>query len=253
MRCPTSRTCPVSVIIMTRRESTSYSASPFPVFLRSVALTPHSHEELYHNTEDTQTDESYTHPEDIKHFQNHAKIEAEEEALALKAQGLPADPEVEKARGATPAEVAAAALHQDAPGQVVFEAEEEARQARSSAAKAQADRYRAAAAEAKKRGPWSNDFKRPKDKADKLRVGVPCVDLPMLAVAEYPDPVYRAKYRVKRGSFLCALAHPLNLIRLTSCTVATSDPTETKMYTSREGGRGIACIVRIHLYRASCA
>lgn len=27
------------------------------------------HEELYHNTPETQTDESYTHPEDIAHFQ----------------------------------------------------------------------------------------------------------------------------------------------------------------------------------------
>lgn len=26
------------------------------------------HEELYHNTPETQTDESYTHPEDIEHF-----------------------------------------------------------------------------------------------------------------------------------------------------------------------------------------
>jgi hypothetical protein len=162
---------------MTRRESTSCSASArWQSSGRSRDLSIHSHEELYHNSEDTQTDESYTHPEDIKHFANHEKIEAEEEALALKAQGLPADPEIEKLRGASPDEVAAAALGQEPPAkQAVFDAAERARLARAAAAQSQANKYRAAAAEASKRGPWSEDFKRPRDKADKLRVGVPCV------------------------------------------------------------------------------
>ncbi|GAA5967392.1 hypothetical protein JCM11641_000532 [Rhodosporidiobolus odoratus] len=37
------------------------------------------HEEMYHNTPETQTEESYTHPEDIEHFMAHETIEDEEE------------------------------------------------------------------------------------------------------------------------------------------------------------------------------
>lgn len=38
------------------------------------------HEEQYHNTPETQTEESYIHPEDIEHFMSHEAIEHEEEA-----------------------------------------------------------------------------------------------------------------------------------------------------------------------------
>ena len=61
-----------------------------------------SHEELFHNTENTQTDESYVHPEDIAHFAAHVKIEAEEEALILKAQGLSSDVNSPDVHPATP-------------------------------------------------------------------------------------------------------------------------------------------------------
>ncbi|KZT56086.1 hypothetical protein CALCODRAFT_497775 [Calocera cornea HHB12733] len=47
------------------------------------------HEEIYHSTPETQTDESYTHPEDIEHFMNHEAIEIEEENRERKFQGLP--------------------------------------------------------------------------------------------------------------------------------------------------------------------
>ncbi|KAF8522820.1 precursor to secretory protein Ssp120 [Gautieria morchelliformis] len=49
------------------------------------------HEEIYHSTPETQTDESYNHPEDIEHFAMHEQIEAEEEARERRFQGLPAD------------------------------------------------------------------------------------------------------------------------------------------------------------------
>lgn len=47
------------------------------------------HEELYHNSPETQTDESYNHKEDIEHFAKHDKIEEEEERRERKAEGLP--------------------------------------------------------------------------------------------------------------------------------------------------------------------
>ncbi|KAG8844343.1 hypothetical protein FRB96_003067 [Tulasnella sp. 330] len=46
------------------------------------------HEEVYHNTPETQTDEAYNHPEDIEHFEHHEKIELEEENKEREYQGL---------------------------------------------------------------------------------------------------------------------------------------------------------------------
>ena len=44
--------------------------------------------EKYHNTPETQTDESYNHPEDIEHFSHHEKIEKEETERLAKFQGI---------------------------------------------------------------------------------------------------------------------------------------------------------------------
>lgn len=71
------------------------------------------HEELYHSTPETQTDESYTHPEDIEHFQHHAEIEDEEDARERRFEGLPPTADLTKDH------VAADPLdhHEHAPGQ----------------------------------------------------------------------------------------------------------------------------------------
>ncbi|ORY23425.1 hypothetical protein BCR39DRAFT_582863 [Naematelia encephala] len=47
------------------------------------------HEELYHSTPETQTDESYSHPEDIEHFRHHQHIEEIEDERERKFEGLP--------------------------------------------------------------------------------------------------------------------------------------------------------------------
>lgn len=47
------------------------------------------HESLYHNRPEDQTDEAYSHEEDIKHFNDHARIEREEEERERFAEGLP--------------------------------------------------------------------------------------------------------------------------------------------------------------------
>ncbi|KZS93324.1 hypothetical protein SISNIDRAFT_549703 [Sistotremastrum niveocremeum HHB9708] len=46
------------------------------------------HEEIYHATPESQTDDSYTHPEDIEHFAEHEAIEAEEERRERVYQGI---------------------------------------------------------------------------------------------------------------------------------------------------------------------
>ncbi|KAI0067975.1 hypothetical protein BV25DRAFT_1793632 [Artomyces pyxidatus] len=46
------------------------------------------HEEEFHNTPETQTDESYTHPEDLEHFAHHESIEHKEAEREAKYQGI---------------------------------------------------------------------------------------------------------------------------------------------------------------------
>ncbi|SCV67869.1 BQ2448_5480 [Microbotryum intermedium] len=46
------------------------------------------HEEMYHNTPETQGEDSYIHPEDIEHFMAHDQIEQEENERVLEFQGL---------------------------------------------------------------------------------------------------------------------------------------------------------------------
>jgi len=46
------------------------------------------HEDMHHATPETQTDDSYNHPEDLEHFQQHESIEAEENRRERKFTGL---------------------------------------------------------------------------------------------------------------------------------------------------------------------
>ena len=47
--------------------------------------------EQYHSTPETQTDESYTHPEDLEHFAHHEQIERQEAEREAKFQGVSVD------------------------------------------------------------------------------------------------------------------------------------------------------------------
>jgi hypothetical protein len=46
------------------------------------------HEEQFHSTPETQTDESYVHPEDLEHFAHHESIERKEAEREAKFQGV---------------------------------------------------------------------------------------------------------------------------------------------------------------------
>ncbi|KAF7794332.1 hypothetical protein EIP86_005466 [Pleurotus ostreatoroseus] len=46
------------------------------------------HEEEFHSTPETQTDESYNHPEDIEHFAHHEEIERQEAEREARFQGI---------------------------------------------------------------------------------------------------------------------------------------------------------------------
>lgn len=56
------------------------------------------HEELYHNTPDTQKPAAYNHPEDLEHFAHHDEIERKEEERERKAEGMPTIEEDERLR-----------------------------------------------------------------------------------------------------------------------------------------------------------
>ncbi|KAG5643543.1 hypothetical protein DXG03_000684 [Asterophora parasitica] len=61
------------------------------------------HEEQYHSTPETQTDEAYNHPEDLEHFAQHEAIEHQEAEKEAKFQGI------------TVEEVLASQEHHDTP------------------------------------------------------------------------------------------------------------------------------------------
>lgn len=61
------------------------------------------HEELYHNTPESQTDGAYIHPEDIEHFAHHENLEMEEERRERHAEGLPTREEDDARRKAAEA------------------------------------------------------------------------------------------------------------------------------------------------------
>ncbi|GJE86224.1 EF-hand domain-containing protein [Phanerochaete sordida] len=54
------------------------------------------HEEEFHSTPETQTEESYTHPEDLEHFAHHESIELEEAMREAKYQGITVDEALEQ-------------------------------------------------------------------------------------------------------------------------------------------------------------
>ena len=163
----------------------------------SVPATQH-HEELYHNTPETQTEEAYTHPEDLAHFEHHEDIEREEEDKARKAQGLPpTDPNIpldDQTAQPDHDAIDARNAQADQQRQQVFVAggsgtgkaqaglddptpEEAARRERAKQARDQSKRLSDAKKEAQNRGAWGeggdSGFKKPKDQADRLRDRIP--------------------------------------------------------------------------------
>ncbi|EST07299.1 RNA recognition motif domain protein [Kalmanozyma brasiliensis GHG001] len=95
--------------VITKKEFIDAGPNGLPVFseYKTGSLGHHydeeseffvHHEELYHNTPETQTDDAYSHKEDLEHFAHHEKIEKEEEKRERKAEGLPSMEEEAKLR-----------------------------------------------------------------------------------------------------------------------------------------------------------
>jgi len=151
------------------------------------------HEEVYHSTPETQTDESYNHPEDLAHFEHHERIELEEENKERAYQGLkpldklPEDDAVPDApESKTPleeaAEDAAAAADpnhitpMDGQGHVVPELDRPNPRYTRQPKPAEGVDVLKAAEEAKSQpgyGEGPDGYKRPKSTNDKLRRNLP--------------------------------------------------------------------------------
>ncbi|KAJ7597295.1 hypothetical protein C8J56DRAFT_919698 [Mycena floridula] len=127
------------------------------------------HEEQFHSTPETQTDEAYNHPEDLEHFAQHQSIEyreAEKEAKfqgitveeALKSHEQHAEPVVPPETG-NQAPIAPKKINRVTPPEK----------------QDPAVRFRDAKAEAEKKGEWggAGGYQAPADAGDRMRRNVP--------------------------------------------------------------------------------
>ncbi|KAF8602313.1 hypothetical protein BDV93DRAFT_538376 [Ceratobasidium sp. AG-I] len=123
------------------------------------------HEEMYHNTPETQTDESYNHPEDLEHFAHHEEIEKLEDERERKYEGLAADGIHEAAPD--PADPSAEPELKPGPKYTYTRARKDA-----NVPGQEGDWKRQAEGKAAW-GTGEEGYKRPKEAADRLRKNVP--------------------------------------------------------------------------------
>ncbi|KAI0249533.1 hypothetical protein BJV78DRAFT_1226880 [Lactifluus subvellereus] len=130
------------------------------------------HEEQFHNTPETQTDESYIHPEDLEHFAQHEAIEiteAEREAIfqGISVEEALAQHMIPVASEKSPAEQANT---DDQDVQKKFERQPPPEQ------QDPAVRFRQAKAESAAHGEWGSGedgYKAPKSPSERMRKNVP--------------------------------------------------------------------------------
>ncbi|THH19015.1 hypothetical protein EW146_g2074 [Bondarzewia mesenterica] len=141
------------------------------------------HEEQYHSTPETQTDESYTHPEDLEHFAEHENIERQEAEREAKFQGITVEealaqhdehdepPRAPSSNEVPPAEENAADQHEPASKKIQRLTPPEKQDP--------AVRFREAKAESEKHGEWGSGdsgYKPPKTPSEKMRKNLPYKD-----------------------------------------------------------------------------
>ncbi|KAG6817585.1 hypothetical protein H0H87_006962 [Tephrocybe sp. NHM501043] len=146
------------------------------------------HEEQFHSTPETQTDESYNHPEDLEHFAAHESIERAEAEKEAKFQGITVD-EVLKEHEHVDTPPATTPEHNDSEAAVhphgeQIEAVPPAQEppvpkvTRTPPPEKQdpSIRFKGASAEAKRKGEWGtgeDGYKAPREASDKMRKNLP--------------------------------------------------------------------------------
>ncbi|KAI0307631.1 hypothetical protein B0F90DRAFT_1807082 [Multifurca ochricompacta] len=130
------------------------------------------HEEQFHNTPETQTDESYSHPEDLEHFAQHDAIEFQEAKREAAFQGITVEEAL--AQHAEPAD------SQQAPTEPANSDDQAApkKYERQIPPEQQdpAVRFRQAKAESAAHGEWGSGeggYKPPKSPSERMRKNLP--------------------------------------------------------------------------------
>ncbi|GLB43529.1 putative EF hand [Lyophyllum shimeji] len=153
------------------------------------------HEEQFHSTPETQTDESYNHPEDIEHFAQHEAIEHEEAEREAKFQGITveealnahehADPPASTAADGTPTPDSAPQVpiaahpHEEQVQSIPPVQEPPVPKITRTAPPEKQDpviRFKEASEQAKSKGGWGegdSGYMRPREPADRLRKNMP--------------------------------------------------------------------------------
>ncbi|KAL0061505.1 hypothetical protein AAF712_011648 [Marasmius tenuissimus] len=157
------------------------------------------HEEEFHSTPETQTDESYNHPEDIEHFAQHEAIERKEAEREAKYQGISVEEVIkqhEEAEAEHEHEAAPAGGKEEIPQQQVAGDHPHAEQVEEQKGPEEpstapnprvtrvappekqdpAVRFRNAKAEAERKGEWGSGeagYQRPVKAEDKMRKNLP--------------------------------------------------------------------------------
>ncbi|KAF8913193.1 hypothetical protein CPB84DRAFT_1760582 [Gymnopilus junonius] len=124
------------------------------------------HEEQFHSTPETQTDESYTHAEDMEHFSQHEAIERKEAEREAKFQGVTIE-EVLKAQ--EDAAVAAKQKAEEAASKPITRVAPPEKQVPEV-------KYKNARTEASRKGDWGTGeagYKPPTEPSDKMRKNLP--------------------------------------------------------------------------------
>ncbi|EIM92397.1 uncharacterized protein STEHIDRAFT_164684 [Stereum hirsutum FP-91666 SS1] len=148
------------------------------------------HEEEYHSTPETQTDEAYNHPEDIEHFASHEKIEIQEAEREAKFQGIsveealaqheppPEDPNAPAPESITNDSANVVAEGGDVAQEPVAAASKKIQVQREPSPDEvdPAIRFREAKAESEKHGEWGSGdsgYKFPSSPSEKMRKNLP--------------------------------------------------------------------------------
>jgi nucleobindin len=128
--------------------------------------------EQYHNTPETQTEESYTHPEDLEHFANHETIEITEAEREAIYQGITVEEALAQHRNPAVSEEHPAQRantdNQDVPKKIERPISPELQDP--------AVRFREAKADSKDHGEWGAGeagYRVPKSASERMRKNVP--------------------------------------------------------------------------------
>jgi hypothetical protein len=128
--------------------------------------------EQYHNTPETQTEESYTHPEDLEHFANHETIEITEAEREAIYQGITVEEALAQHRNPAVSEEHPAQRantdNQDVPKKIERPISPELQDP--------AVRFREAKADSKVHGEWGTGeagYATPKSASERMRKNVP--------------------------------------------------------------------------------